>query len=170
VRHQRPKGAEMSEQSFSHVDGDGKLLMVDVGHKTPSRRVAEAHCVVVTALDINSLPVSSQGFEPVVAARLAGIHAAKNTSQLIPLCHPLSLQNISVEVLAHSRGAEVRSTVVTVDRTGVEMEALTACSFAALSLLNSLLVLDPRASIEDAEVVSKSGGASGDWVRRGDDY
>jgi cyclic pyranopterin phosphate synthase len=152
------------EQSLSHVDHDGNLAMVDVADKTPTRRVAEASCVVATTWDVQSLAPSPEGFDAVVTARLAGIQAAKNTSQLIPLCHPLTLHNIGVEVSTDPRGVKVRSRVVTVERTGVEMEALVACSFTALSLLDSLLGHDHGARIEDAHVVTKSGGTSGDWV------
>jgi cyclic pyranopterin phosphate synthase len=142
--------------------------MVDVANKAPSRRVAAAHCVVATTLEVTSIAASRRGLDPLVASRLAGIQAAKNTAQLIPLCHPLVLQDIQVEVSAHPRGVEVHSRIVTIERTGVEMEALTACSFAALTLLNALLSLDPHARIEDVAVLSKSGGTSGDWGQQVD--
>jgi cyclic pyranopterin phosphate synthase len=112
---------------------------------------------------VQSLAPSPEGFDAVVTARLAGIQAAKNTSKLIPLCHPLTLHNIGVEVSNHPRGVKVHSRVVTVERTGVEMEALVACSFTALSLMDSLLGQDHRARIENTHVVTKSGGTSGEW-------
>jgi cyclic pyranopterin phosphate synthase len=155
----------MNDSTLSHVDIDGKIKMVDVTGKELTRRVAEASCVIVSSLDVAHLVASPLGHDPIVAARLAGIHAAKNTANLIPLCHPLALHDVSVHVRSHPAGAEVYSRVVTVDRTGVEMEALTACSFAALSLLNSLLVLDAQAHFEDAGIISKSGGKSDDWGR-----
>jgi cyclic pyranopterin phosphate synthase len=158
----------MNDSPLSHVDIDGKIKMVDVTGKEPTRRVAEASCVIVSSIDVTHLATSPRGHDPIVAARLAGIHAAKNTANLIPLCHPLSLHDVSVHVRNHRAGAEVYSRVVTVERTGVEMEALTACSFAALSLLNSLLELDAHAHFEDAAVISKSGGKSDDWGRRVD--
>src|ERR1700731_4872717 len=103
------KGPLVSEQFLSHVDGDGSLQMVDVANKAPSRRVAAAHCVVATTLEVKSLAPSPSGLDPLVASRLAGIQAAKNTAQLIPLCHPLVLHDIQVEVSEHPRGVEVNS-------------------------------------------------------------
>ncbi len=155
----------MSDPALSHVDDEGKVKMVDVAAKTPTRRVAEASCLIVSSIDPTTLSGPADGLSPLTAARLAGIFAAKNTANLIPLCHPLALHDVSVDIERHARGAEVRSRVVTVDRTGVEMEALTACAFAALSLVNALLERDPTASVHDAVVLSKSGGASGDWTR-----
>ncbi len=161
-----PKGpTPMNQPAFSHVDAAGRLAMVDVTDKTPTRRVAEARCLVVSHVDVLALAPSPSGFPPVVTARLEGIHAAKQTAELIPLCHPLALHDVAIDVVAHARGVAVTSRVVTVGRTGVEMEALTACSFAALGLLHFVLVLDPDARIEEAVVISKSGGASGDWYR-----
>lgn len=158
----------MNEKSFSHVDGDGKLKMVDVTRKEPSRRVAEARCVVASRLDLTTMGAGGLNGDVVVLARLAGIQGAKNTANLIPLCHPLALHDVAVDVVAHPRGLEVHSRVVTVERTGVEMEALSACCVAALSLLNVLLTHDENARIEDAAVTSKSGGTSGDWFRGAD--
>ncbi|HEY5303386.1 MAG TPA: cyclic pyranopterin monophosphate synthase MoaC [Acidimicrobiales bacterium] len=155
----------MDEKTLSHVDGDGKLQMVDVTRKEPSRRVAEARCLVASGLDLTSMGEAGLSGDVVVLARLAGIQGAKNTANLIPLCHPLALHDVAVEVVAHPRGLEVRSRVVTVERTGVEMEALSACCVAALSLLNVLLAHDAHARIDDAAVTSKSGGTSGDWFR-----
>lgn len=155
----------MGDPRLSHVDDEGRIKMVDVADKTPTRRVAQARCLVVSSVDPTTLGTSPDGQNPITAARLAGIFAAKNTANLIPLCHPLALHDVSVDITRHPRGVEVHARVVTVDRTGVEMEALTACSFAGLSLLNSLLALDGAARVEDAAVVSKSGGASGEWVR-----
>ena len=155
----------MGDPTLSHVDDDGRIKMVDVADKSATRRVAEARCLVVSSTDPSTLATPAGGQNPITAARLAGIFAAKNTANLIPLCHPLALHDVSVDIDRHSRGVEIRSRVVTVDRTGVEMEALTACSFAALSLLNSLLTSDPASHVEGAAVLSKSGGASGEWIR-----
>jgi cyclic pyranopterin phosphate synthase len=155
----------MDEKTFSHVDGDGKLKMVDVTQKEPSRRVAEARCVVVSDLDLTMIGAGGLSGDVIVLSRLAGIQGAKSTANLIPLCHPLSLHDVAVDVVAHPRGLEVRSRVATVERTGVEMEALSACCIGALSLLNVLLAHDAHARIEDAAVTSKSGGTSGDWFR-----
>lgn len=155
----------MAERPFTHLDGDGKLRMVDVTPKDPTLRTAEASCLVVSHVDVVSLEPSPNGFDPVYAARLAGIQAAKRTANLIPLCHPINLNDVQVDVVAHPRGVEVRSMVVTVNRTGVEMEALTACAFAALCLVNSLVAQDPEARFEDLVLLRKSGGKSGDWGR-----
>ena len=151
--------------SFTHLDGDGRLRMVDVTDKVPTRRSAQASCVVRSSVDVFSLQVNPGALDPVFAARLAGIQAAKRTSQLIPLCHPINLNDVQVEISSESDDAVIRASVVTVNRTGVEMEALTACSFAALSLLNYLLVLDERARFEDLVLERKTGGTSDDWGR-----
>ncbi|MGC8511256.1 MAG: cyclic pyranopterin monophosphate synthase MoaC, partial [Acidimicrobiales bacterium] len=125
----------MEEQGFTHLDGEGRARMVDVSGKEPTRRTAEASCVVRSHVDVLALASSPGGLDPGLAARLAGIQAAKRTSRLIPLCHPVDLDDVHVEVERREDGVTVRATAVTVNRTGVEMEALTACSFAALSLL-----------------------------------
>jgi cyclic pyranopterin phosphate synthase len=155
----------MAEQQFSHLDGDGKLRMVDITSKEATLRVAQASCLVVSRIDAASLGPSANGFDVIHAARLAGIQAAKRTAELIPLCHPLNLNDIKVDVLAHPQGLEIRAEVVTVNRTGVEMEALTACSFAALSIVSSLVEADPDVRFEELVLLRKSGGKSGDWGR-----
>ncbi len=153
-------------EPFTHVDAEGNLRMVDVSDKEPTLRTAEASCLVRTGVDVVALATDPEGLGAVLAARLAGIQAAKRTSNLIPLCHPINLNVVEVDVAPHPRGAEVRARVVTVQRTGVEMEALTACSFAALTLIDALSGLDAAASLEDLVVVHKSGGKSADWGRR----
>ena len=119
-----------------------------------------------TAAGAAALEPRANGVDPLHAARLAGIQAAKQTSNLIPLCHPLDLNQIQVDVAAAEGGFEVSSMVVTVNRTGVEMEALTACAFAALSLVTSLLDVDPSARIDELVLERKSGGKSGEWGRQ----
>jgi cyclic pyranopterin phosphate synthase len=155
----------MNQPTLSHVDDDGRVVMVDVTGKELTHRVAEASCVVVTSHDVASLTANDGGLDPLAGAKLAGIHAAKNTSNLIPLCHPLAVHDVVVEFRHHERGVLVYSRVVSIERTGVEMEALAACSFAALSLVNALLLRDTPASFEDLVVLSKKGGASGEWGR-----
>lgn len=155
----------MAEQPFTHLDGEGKLRMVDVTSKEATLRTAEATCVVRTKVDVVTLGPGRSGFEPIFTARLAGIQAAKRTSSLIPLCHPINLNDVQVDADVHPRGVEFSSKVVTINRTGVEMEALTACAFAALSLVNSLLALDPTSCFEDLVLLRKSGGRSSDWGR-----
>jgi cyclic pyranopterin phosphate synthase len=139
--------------------------MVDVTNKRATKRRAFASCVVDTVADVTSLEPNSTGVDPWHAARLAGIHAAKRTSWLIPLCHPLSLSDIHVEVTPHDGRVEISATVTALERTGVEMEALTACAVAALSVIDSLLELDPLARMDNLVLLSKSGGKSGPWGR-----
>lgn len=155
----------MTEQEFSHLDGDGRVRMVDVSSKEMTRRVAQASCLVVARGDPRVGEPRVEGLNLLQSAQLAGIQAAKRTAELIPLCHPLSLSHVGLDVSEHPRGFKIRSEVVTVGRTGVEMEALTACSFAALNLVNSLVRNDPEAHVEDLVVLQKSGGKSGDWGR-----
>jgi cyclic pyranopterin monophosphate synthase len=155
----------LAEQRFSHVDGSGKMRMVDVSRKRRTLRTAQARCVVHTVtLDVAS-ESHPDGIDALHAARLAGIQAAKQTANLIPLCHPLDLTQIQVDVAPVPQGFEVSATVVTINRTGVEMEALTACAFAALSLITSLMHADPNARIDDLVIERKSGGKSGVWGR-----
>lgn len=150
---------------FTHLDDEGHLRMVDVSDKEPTRRRAEASCVVRSVVDVFALDVTAQGLDPVFAARLAGIQAAKRTSQLIPLCHPINLTDVEVDITAREGGLVVHSAVVTVNRTGVEMEALTACAFAAMSLVDVLESLDPTAHFDNLVLDRKSGGKSDDWGR-----
>jgi cyclic pyranopterin phosphate synthase len=103
--------------------------------------------------------------DPLHVARLAGIQAAKQTANLIPLCHPLDLNEIQVEVIPNEQYIAISATVAAVHRTGVEMEALTACAFAALSIVSSVVGVDPNAWIDDIVLLRKSGGKSGDWGR-----
>lgn len=153
------------KKAFTHVDRAGRLRMVDVSRKKTSRRTAEATCAVVTSFDVASLPPDPQGIDALHAARLAGVQAAKATATLIPLCHPLNLDDVDVEVTPSARGLEITATVVTMHHTGVEMEALTACAVAGLSLLDALSDVDPTATMEDLGLQRKSGGRSGDWGR-----
>jgi cyclic pyranopterin monophosphate synthase len=148
---------------FAHVDAGGKLRMVDVSKKAPTRRTSHASCVVVTPLDLTGRMF--EGFDPIHASRVAGILAAKQTATLIPLCHPLSISDVQVDVVPVSNGLEIHAKIVTVDQTGVEMEALVACAMTALSVVSSLLGEDPSAHVEDLILLKKSGGKSGDWGR-----
>lgn len=152
------------EQPFTHLDSDGKLRMVDVSDKEPTLRDAEASCLVVTSAAAPS-PENPELDGAIFAARLAGIQAAKRTATLIPLCHPLALTDVQVDIERHVRGLVVRARAVTINRTGVEMEALTACSFAALSLVHAFAPLDATAHFEEVVVRKKSGGRSGEWGR-----
>jgi len=158
------EGDQLSNE-FSHVDDSGRIRMVDVSDKASTRRSATASCVIVTTADVSTRSTPSDDLDMVHSARLAGILASKQTAQLIPLCHPLNLDDIQVDVVATARGAEIRSSVTTVHQTGVEMEALTACAVAALSLLTSLEALGERARMDELVLERKSGGRSGDWGR-----
>lgn len=159
----------MSGQDFSHLDGDGRLQMVDVSAKESTRRVAQASCLVITRAGSLPSTTSDHGRAVILTARLTGVQAAKRTAGIIPLCHPLSLSNVRLDVVAHPRGYCLTSEVVTQGRTGVEMEALTACSYAALSLVASIVASDPEVRVEDLVLLKKSGGKSGDWGREVDD-
>jgi cyclic pyranopterin phosphate synthase len=153
------------ERQFSHINATGKLRMVDVTSKRMTRRVAMARCLVITSADIDALASRDDDIDPVLCARIAGVSAAKRTSELIPLCHTLNLNDVDVELSRQERGIEVTATVVATQRTGVEMEALTACAFAALSILDSLQEADPVARIDELELLRKEGGRSGSWGR-----
>jgi cyclic pyranopterin phosphate synthase len=153
------------EQQSSHTDEAGKLKMVNVAGKRPTKRQALASCVVSTSADLSTLGPNRAGIEPVHAARLAGIQGAKQTPNLIPLCHPLNLDQIQVDLTVRTGQIEIAATVGATHRTGVEMEALTACAVAALSILSSLLKVDPGARIDDLVLLRKTGGKSDDWGR-----
>jgi cyclic pyranopterin phosphate synthase len=158
----------MSE--LTHLDERGRARMVDVTAKPLTRRVAIARCTVVTVADATrALGETAQGLDPVEAARFAGIQAAKHTSSLIPLCHPIHLDRVSVEVQVRAHRIEVSATAAITQRTGVEMEALTACAMAALTLVKALGDADQEASVEDLTLWQKSGGRSGNWERSGPD-
>jgi cyclic pyranopterin phosphate synthase len=154
--------------ALTHIDQSGRAHMVDVMAKPLTRRVALARCVVVTSADATKvLSESPDGLDAVEGARFAGIQAAKQTSSLIPLCHPIRIDRVAVDVTVDVHRIEVSAVTEIVERTGVEMEALTACAVAALTLITSLIGVDPEASIEELTLWHKSGGRSGDWERSG---
>jgi cyclic pyranopterin phosphate synthase len=156
---------KIMERQFSHINDLGKLRMVDVTSKRITRRIAMARCLVVTTADISALEPRDDQIDPILCARIAGVLAAKKTSDLIPLCHTLGLNDVDVELTLEDRGIEVTTTVTATQRTGVEMEALTACAFAALSIVDSLKEMDPLAQIDELELMKKEGGKSGNWGR-----
>ncbi len=156
------------ERPFTHVAPNGKLRMVDITHKRPSQRTALARCLVVTDTALSTLERRDDDFDPVHVARLTGVFAAKKTADIIPLCHTLNLSDIDIEVHERRGGIEVSATVKATQSTGVEMEALTACALAALSILDSLRVADPHARIDELVLLKKEGGKSGDWGRNVD--
>ncbi len=153
----------MSE--LSHLDDRGAARMVDVSDKDVTTRSATARGTVllsaaaVAALRDETLPKG----DALAVARVAGIQAAKRTSDLIPLCHPLPLSAVRVEMEIVEEGVRVEAAVRTTSRTGVEMEALTAVSVCALTLVDMTKSVDKHARISDIRVVAKSGGRSGDW-------
>ncbi|HWE68409.1 MAG TPA: cyclic pyranopterin monophosphate synthase MoaC [Acidimicrobiales bacterium] len=153
---------------LTHIDRHGRARMVDVTAKAVTRRVAMAKCIVVTTADIAQVRADApDGIDIVEAARIAGIQGAKLTSSLIPLCHPIRLDGVAVEVVVGPRRFEVSAVTEITERTGVEMEALTACALAALTLVEAVRHLDPDASMEELTLWHKSGGRSGDWQRHG---
>jgi len=164
-----PPDDEGRSGRLTHVDEHGKAHMVDVTGKVPSLRVAEARCSVRTSADVaRVLADRVNGADLLETARFAGILAAKQTSHLIPLCHPIRLDGVAVDVRQASDGFSVIAEAAITDRTGVEMEALTACAASALVLLQPLLEVDPLSSIEGLTLWRKTGGHSGPWQRSED--
>jgi cyclic pyranopterin phosphate synthase len=156
-----------SQGSFSHLDPQGQAHMVDVSEKPVTRRVAEASCrVLLSAQTVIRLANLPKG-DAFAVARLAGIQGAKRTGEMIPLAHPLPLDQVEVEIHPIPEGVEVRSRVVVTARTGAEMEALLACSTAALALYDMVKSLERGAVITDLRLEAKSGGKSGTYRRQG---
>ena len=154
---------------LTHVDGSGRARMVDVGDKEVTRRVAVARGVVrmlpATAKRIAANAIAKG--DVIATARLAGVMAAKRTGELIPLCHPLPLDFVDVRLAVdQKRGVvTIEAEARVVARTGIEMEALTAVTVAALTIYDMCKAVDRAMVIEDVCLVRKSGGRSGDWVR-----
>jgi cyclic pyranopterin monophosphate synthase len=152
-------------KKLSHYDGAGRARMVDVSAKAPTRREAEASAfVAMTSAVLAALPQNPKG-NPLEVARIAGIMAAKRTSELIPMCHPLPLALVDVDVTLCENGVTITSKVATTAETGVEMEALVAASVAALTLYDMCKALDKGIEIREIVLQRKSGGNSGDYRR-----
>lgn len=152
---------------LSHLDESGAAHMVDVSAKDATKRTAVAVGTVQTRADVIEL-IAGGGLpkgDALATARVAGIMAAKRTSDLIPLCHQLALTGVDVEFAIGSTEVTITATVRTTDRTGVEMEALTAVSVAALTLYDMLKAVDRAARIDGIQVVHKAGGKTGTWTR-----
>ncbi|MCW3492154.1 cyclic pyranopterin monophosphate synthase MoaC [Microbacterium sp. SSM24] len=153
--------------SFTHLDDSGHARMVDVTQKQPTVRSATARGFVrcspevVSALRDGTVPKG----DVLAVARIAGIQAAKRTPDLLPLAHVIGVHGAVVDLAIEDDGVAVEATVRTADRTGVEMEALTAVSVAALAVVDMVKALDKATSIERVRIVAKAGGKSGDWVR-----
>ena len=150
---------------LSHYDEAGKANMVDVSAKESTRRTATASAFVeLSRTVLAALPNNPKG-NPLEVARIAGIQAAKRTSELIPMCHPLALTHVDVEASVVEGGVRITATAATVGPTGVEMEALTAASVAALTVYDMTKALDKGIVIREVKLEAKSGGKSGDFVR-----
>jgi cyclic pyranopterin monophosphate synthase len=156
----------MSEK-LSHINDDGNAHMVDVSDREITQRSARASAKVVLSKSVLSL--IAEGKTPkgdvLATARIAGIMGAKKTPELIPLCHPISISSVNVDLEIVEGGVKIYSTVTISDRTGVEMEALTAVSIAALTIIDMTKALDPGATITNVQVDEKDGGRNGHWKR-----
>jgi cyclic pyranopterin monophosphate synthase len=155
------------ESPLTHVDEAGAARMVDVSAKAVTTRRAIAAGRVMTSADViellrgDALPKG----DALAVARLAGIMGAKRTPDLIPLCHPIGLHGVVVELTLTDEAVDITATTKTADRTGVEMEALTAVATAGLALIDMIKAVDPAASLESVRVLRKEGGKTGVWVR-----
>jgi len=150
---------------LSHYDDSGHARMVDVSGKSASKREAEASAFVVIAPEIlKALPQNPKG-DPLEVARIAGIMAAKRTSELIPMCHPLPLSNVDVEMRLCENGVAIATKVATTAETGVEMEALVAATVSALTVYDMLKGMDKGIEIREIMLQRKSGGKSGEYRR-----
>ncbi|WP_298889265.1 cyclic pyranopterin monophosphate synthase MoaC [uncultured Serinicoccus sp.] len=154
-------------ERLTHLRADGTAHMVDVSGKEVTARTATARGRVdlsgeaVAALRGGTVPKG----DALGVARVAGIQAAKRTPDLVPLCHPVAIHGVTVDLEVDDGGVEIIATVRTADRTGIEMEALTCVSVAALALVDMVKAVDRLAVVTGVRVVAKSGGRSGDWVR-----
>ncbi len=152
---------------FTHVDADGRARMIDVGGKEVTRREAVAEGVLVTTTEVVGLLVADglKKADALATARIAGIAGSKRTSDLIPLCHPLPIDSVSLDLLPAGDRVRIVATVATSGRTGVEMEALTAVAVAGLTLHDMVKAVDPAASLTDVRLLTKTGGKRGEWDR-----
>lgn len=152
---------------LTHVDDAGAARMVDVSAKDVTRRTAVATGRVLVSAEVVGL-LRGAGVpkgDTLAVARLAGIMGAKQTPALIPLCHPLAISGVTVDLEVHDDAVAITATVRTTDRTGVEMEALTAVAVAGLTVIDMVKAVDKGAVITDVRIESKTGGKSGDWAR-----
>ncbi|MCZ2080508.1 MAG: cyclic pyranopterin monophosphate synthase MoaC [Bryobacterales bacterium] len=150
---------------LSHFDEAGSARMVDVSAKQNTRRTARAHAFVRIRPDVlRKLPENPKG-DPLEVARLAGIMAAKKTAELIPLCHPLLLTHVGVDISVEQDGVRIVASAATTGPTGVEMEAMTAAAAAALTVYDMTKALDKAIEITDLRLLEKTGGKSGDFHR-----
>jgi cyclic pyranopterin monophosphate synthase len=158
-----PKSGVRRPQTLTHVDRRGRIRMVDVGDKAVTAREAVASGSIVMSAEALRLVRSGavKKGDPLQAARLAGIMAAKRTSELIPLCHPIALSHVDIKLTPTGRGYEIRARARTTAQTGVEMEALTAVAVAALTIYDMVKAVDRGMRISEIRLIEKSGGRSG---------
>lgn len=158
------------EQEFTHVDEAGAARMVDVAGKEPTARTAIASGVLRTTPEVIALLRQDElpKGDALATARIAGIMAAKRTPDLVPLCHPIALSGVNVGLAVHESEVHITATVRTTDRTGVEMEALTAVTGAGLALHDMVKAVDPAAVLDAVRVERKEGGKTGLWTREQD--
>jgi cyclic pyranopterin phosphate synthase len=152
---------------LTHVDQSGAARMVDVSGKEVTVRTATATGRVLVSAEVVAL-LRGGGVpkgDALAVARIAGIQAAKRTPELVPLCHPIAIHAVTVDVHVADDAVEIRAVVRTADRTGVEMEALTSVAVAGLTVIDMVKAVDPAAVITDVRVEEKTGGTSGDWRR-----
>ncbi|MGW8553758.1 cyclic pyranopterin monophosphate synthase MoaC [Streptomyces tubercidicus] len=155
------------QQHLTHLDAAGAARMVDVSGKDVTARTATARGRVLVSSQVIEV-LRGEGMpkgDALATARIAGIMGAKRTPELIPLCHPLAVSGVKVDLSLTDDAVEITATVKTTDRTGVEMEALTAVSVAALTVVDMVKAVDKAAVISDIRVEEKTGGKSGDWSR-----
>lgn len=155
-----------SRHPLSHLDNEGRARMVDVSEKAVTRRVAEASCRVTISDDTVAILTQLPKGDAIAIARLAGVQGAKRTAELVPLAHPISLEQIEIDLTPVAEGVEIRSRVVVTAKTGAEMEALAACSTAALALYDMIKAVERGAVITDLRLEHKSGGESGEFRRQ----
>jgi cyclic pyranopterin phosphate synthase len=154
-----------AKPQLSHFGQDGHASMVDVSAKPPTRRTATASAFVeLSPAVLAALPANPKG-NPLEVARFAGIQAAKRTSELIPMCHPLPLTHVDVNAEIAKGGVRITATAATIGPTGVEMEALTAAAVAALTVYDMTKALDKSIVIREVRLESKTGGKSGNFLR-----
>ena len=153
---------------LTHLDQSGQARMVDVSGKDVTARTARASGRVLLSAEAVAALRSGQvpKGDALAVARIAGIQGAKKTPDLIPLCHPIGLHGVTVDLTVTDEGVDITAVARTADRTGVEMEALTSVSVAALALIDMIKAIDPAAVITDVHVDEKAGGKSGTWHRQ----
>lgn len=157
----------MNESELTHIDAAGNAHMVDVAGREVTTRTATTVGQVLLSPQVVAL--LRDGAIPkgdvLATARIAGIMATKRTPDLIPLCHPIAVHGVSVDLTVTDQGVTIKAVVKTADRTGVEMEALTAVAVAGLTVIDMVKAIDPSATITDVKMIHKDGGRNGEWTR-----